>query len=350
MKLAYLILAHHQPLLLARLVDRLLERGVHAFVYIDGRSDIRPFREACFALDNPWLGENLHFVEDRRKIAYMGFSMVEAVLRLMDRAATSERFKYYTLLSGVDYPVKPREVIRDFFAEANQELIVYWKLADRPSWLHKVEYYYFCDWIPVRGLLPPKLSHIRKASRYLPYVYWKTFRKHRDRFPKRRFPFPGVEPYGGSQWWSLTHEAVQFVLEFVREQPNFSRFYRFTHSPDEMFFQTILLNSELGEKAIHFERYHRWSIETPYEEKTDTGRIPEESFNMRYIDWSGPPSGAPRGYPAVLDESDFESLRGTSSLFARKFDQHTSSRLLDRIDRSLLGVEAGLPRAKNSPT
>jgi archaellum biogenesis protein FlaJ (TadC family) len=29
MKLAYLILAHHQPMLLARLVDRLLERGVH---------------------------------------------------------------------------------------------------------------------------------------------------------------------------------------------------------------------------------------------------------------------------------------------------------------------------------
>jgi len=345
MKLAYLILAHHQPMLLARLVDRLLGRGVHAFVYIDGRSDIRPFREACSALDNPWLGENLHFIEDRRRVAYMGFSTVEAVLRLMDQAAASERFKYYTLLSGVDYPVKPREVIRNFFAEANQELIVYWKLADRPSWLHKVEHYYFCDWIPVRGLLRPNLRDLRKANRYLPYVYWKMFRKLQERVPKRKFPFPDMEPYGGSQWWSLTHEAVQFVLKFVREQPRFSRFYRYTHCPDEMFFQTILLNSELSENAIHFERYHRWSTKTLDEEKTDSSRIPEGSFNMRYIDWSGPPSGAPRGYPAVLDESDFESLRSTSFLFARKFDQRTSSRLLDWIDHSLLGVEPGSRRA-----
>jgi hypothetical protein len=132
-----------------------------------------------------------------------------------------------------------------------------------------------------------------------------------------------------------------YVLGRIVEQPELARFYRFTERPDEMFFQTIIMNSPFAPRAANYERYRRWSAETPIEEKTDESRIPEGSFNLRYIDWSGPYRGE-RGYPYILDDRDFESLRASACLFARKFHTERSATVLDRIDSELLGAGASV--------
>ena len=71
--------------------------------------------------------------------------------------------------------------------------------------------------------------------------------------------------------------------------------------------------------------------------------LPEDSFNFRYIDWSGESTGA-RETPALLDERDWGALVTTPCHFARKFDPVRSARLLDRIDAELL-AEGGSPHA-----
>ena len=336
MRKAYLILAHHQPALLARLVDRLLDSDAHVFVHIDRRADIRPFHEALRRTANGWLSSNLHFARDRRKVAYFGFTTVEATLSLMKQASDLGGFSYYSLLSGADYPIKPRSEIRDFFSGQDTEYIAYWLLSDRPSWQHKIEHYFLTDHIPIRNLRRPRLRNFWKLPRTIPYLYWVTFFRQRHRFPKRTYPFHNLNPYGGSQWWSLTHGCVKFVLDYAVQHPEVLKFYRYTECPDEMFFQTIVMNSKFAEKAVNFELYRKWSRETPPENKTDETRLPEDSFNFRYIDWTGP-YGGERGYPYILDERDFDQLRETQCLFARKFDLEKSAKLLDRIDTELLG-------------
>jgi hypothetical protein len=258
----------------------------------------------------------------------------------MRQAAAFGRFSYHTLLSGADYPIKSREAIRDFFEGRATELLAYWRLEDRPSWKHKVEHYFLTDHVPIRRLKRPTLRNAWRLPRTFRYYFWTTFFRHRDRFPKRRYPLPELPPYGGSQWWSLTDGCVRFVLDYVAAHPEVARFYRYTECPDELFFQTIVMNSRFAEKAANHERYQAWSARPP-EEKTDATRLPEPSFNYRYIDWSAG-YGSKRGYPAILDDRDFEALRDSSCLFARKFDPERSAKLLVRIDEELLGLGGGV--------
>lgn len=338
MKIAYLVLAHHQPKLLARLLDRILDEDAHVFVHIDGRSAMAPFRRALEAgIKSPFGVSNLHFAPRRRKVSYFGYSTVAATLSLMKQASDSESFKYYTLLSGADYPIKDNSTIKAFFRRSDLEFISYWKLDDRPSWQHKIQHYFLTDYVPIRGLRKPSFRRFWRVDEIARYLYWRTFERHRDRFPKRAYPLGDILPYGGSQWWSLSDPCVRFILRYVEDHPEVVRFFRFTQCPDELFFQTIVMNSVFATRAVNFEEYRTWSAETASEDRRDEAMLPESSFNYRYIDWSGPYGGG-RGYPYVLDERDFDALRESRCLFARKFDEVNSARLLDRIDSELLGI------------
>lgn len=79
--------------------------------------------------------------------------------------------------------------------------------------------------------------------------------------------------------------------------------------PDEIFFQTILLNSSLASDIVN--------------------------DDMRYIEWKDPNSGS----PSVLDMNDFPGLANSPKLFARKFDEEVDVEILDRIDHEILGVK-----------
>ncbi len=85
--------------------------------------------------------------------------------------------------------------------------------------------------------------------------------------------------------------------------------------------------------------YIEWSTSTSKEDKlAEDKMLPEDSFNLRYIDWSS--SWNERGYPVVLDERDLENLRVSKDLFARKFDVEKSAGLLELINQELLQLQA----------
>jgi hypothetical protein len=326
MRIAYLITAYHQPGHLHRLVAALDEAEVDFYVHVDRRVDLAPFAQGLAGKPN------VHFADRRLDVQWMGFSQVESILGLM-RQAAARGFDYCVLLSGSDYPIKSRRSLRSFYEGAQQEYITFWKLGDRPSWQHKIEYYYPIDRIPIRGY-----------SKNLEPVYWRRlfwgrFHQYRPWMPRRKFPFDMV-PYGGSDWWSLSAGCVRHVLRFIEDNPAFSRFYRYTHCPSEMFFHTIIMNSEWAARTRMFERYRAWSARASAQEKAlESSMLPEHEFNLRYIDWSGEKTGA-REAPAVLDERDWPGIRASDDLFARKFEMPQSARLLDRIDHEIMEAQA----------
>jgi hypothetical protein len=76
--------------------------------------------------------------------------------------------------------------------------------------------------------------------------------------------------------------------------------------PDELFFQTLLLNSELRNRIVNDEvHYMRWAAANA------------------------------RG-PEVVRVDDFDQLRDTDMLFARKFDQGIDARVLELVEEYLL--------------
>jgi hypothetical protein len=120
--------------------------------------------------------------------------------------------------------------------------------------------------------------------------------------PGQRMMPCNLEPYWGSQWWSLTADAAGHVFDTLRNRPELVGFFKYVECPDEMIFQTILGNS-------------------PYKVKF--------SDNRRYIDWQDS-SSSPR---MLSSQDDFEKIRNSGCLFARKFDEINP--ILDWIDRDL---------------
>lgn len=324
MRIAFLIMAHDKPQQLLRLVQALDCAQASFHIHIDRKVDQSPFLEL--------LGNraNVHFLSDRIVANWMGFSLVEATLRMLAQAA-AHGFDYCVLLSGSDYPIKSRADLIAFFERADKEYIAFWRLEDRPSWKHKVQHYFPIDAIPIRNY-----SSNREPI-YWRRLFWGRFFKYRKHLPKRRF-LKGLVAYGGPDWWSLSYRCVEYVLNYVKDNPGYKRFYKYTSSPGEMFFQTIILNSEWARRVENFDNYGNWSAaRAAHRIVSDGDMLPDEDFNYRYVDWSGETSAA-RETPAILDERDWESLCNSRSHFARKFDPLRSASLLHRIDRELLGI------------
>jgi Core-2/I-Branching enzyme len=314
-------MAHDQPDHLRRMVKALDCDGVRFFIHIDKKVNLSAFSPEILEK------ENVHFLETRFNVAWMGFSLVESTVMLL-REAIRERFNYCVLLSGSDYPIKSNIFIKRFFDTATKEFIGFWRLEDRPSWKHKIEYFYPIDLVPIYG----HSKHIEKS--YWRRLFWGRFFKYRWLMPKRSY-LKGMIPYGGPDWFSLSYGCVAYVLRFVQDNPGFVNFYRYTHSPGEMFFQSIILNSEWAIRVQNFDAYMKWRSVTSDEAKVkEESMLAEDSFHLRYIDWS-----ADRETPAILDERDWHSIRNSSNLFARKFHPIRSEKLLDLIDQELLGYD-----------
>ena len=135
----------------------------------------------------------------------------------------------------------------------------------------------------------------------------KLARRQRDRFFTRGLP-SGVAPYKGWQWWCLTHECAQYVLNYVDSNRDF-RFFRSTSIPDETFFQTIIANSEF----VH---------------TLSAGFAQDVIAGNHYIRWS---EGSGLGKPCILKEDEFEALMASGACFARKLDETDSHRLIELL-------------------
>lgn len=317
MRHAYLVLAHQDPAALSRLLAALRHENVHFYIHVDDRGDDALVHVAQAQRDVTLV--------PRRQIRYKAWSMVEATLSLA-RAALADEHDRYSLISGSDYPIVTNQEICAFLQSADLEYLTFWRLADRPSWQHKLQYHYPVEFISIRD---PRSSLPRR-------VFWAAFRRLRRFAPKRRHP-EGLVPYGGSQWWTLTHACLEHALGVLDARPDVRRFYRTTESPDELIFQTIVMNGPFARRVCGYDAYQRWRAKSNPEVRVSIKEekrrmLPDHEMNLRYIDWSGELTGA-REAPAVLDERDLVAVTTSGCLWARKFDSIRSAGLLDEIDR-----------------
>jgi hypothetical protein len=121
---------------------------------------------------------------------------------------------------------------------------------------------------------------------------------------KRKFP-AGYTPHGGWAYWCLSREHVEYVHRFAQAHPSFVKFFRFAKSADEIFFQTVLLNSPFKDRIVN--------------------------DDLRYVDWSSNDCS-----PQILRGADLPKLAASPKLFARKFDAAVDAAVLDLIDKQLL--------------
>lgn len=195
------------------------------------------------------------------------------------------------LLTGQDYPLK-----------SNERIMSQLKRSRGACFLHA-----FPMMDPVASEWPPT-----EIQRYRDWHLWLNRRHVRLRL-NRRIP-GGRAPFGGSAYWGLPRDAILYIWRSIEREPRFVRFFRRVYDPDEVFFQTILMNSPLRERVT--------SLAGPH------------CLGLHYIDWSGADE-----QPKTLALSDIPALRSTRALFARKFDAGASEGILGALDKQVLALD-----------
>jgi hypothetical protein len=289
MKIAYLVFAYKNPVLLEQTIARLATEGTTFFIHIDRKVDVNQFSNIK--------GPNIVFLTDRVTVFWAEFSGVEAILRLINRAAEApEKYDYCVLLSGSEYPLRSGRYIEEFFdRNKGGEFIDMVSMPNAAAGRTLVHLNTL--WIP---------SH-RPLLRFLVKV------ANRCGLIRRQFAraFPDLTPFGGHTWWALSMDACRLILETVRTQAGLVEFFRYSPQPEETFFHTILGNSNFLSRVRRSVLFEDWSA---------GGVRPEmiSSAHLDYFDSEGP----------VLLNDVFG--RG-EALVARKFGDETLD-LLPRLN------------------
>lgn len=300
-KVAYLILAHTDPEQLYNLT-RSLDYESRIFIHLDKKSDIRKFKE----YDYP---SSVSFIEDRVKVSWAGFNMVVATLNLMKVAMEhSKDYSHLVLLSGLDYPIKPVQHLHEFLNNHSKtQFIRFIKVEDSPEHYLKIFSRH-----AFKNPLLPDINHpvLNKGVVFIDKVIRKAITVIAS-FHKKK-PLINITPYFGSQWWAITPECALYILDFVKQNPTFTKYFQTAFAPDEYFFHTIIGNSPFLPYSTGLQEYE--------------GRGTYRMANLHVIH----PSLA-----YVYTVEDFDELKNTDKFFVRKVTSSSSSPLITKIKNEL---------------
>jgi hypothetical protein len=275
---AYLVLSYVHPELVERLVATLRAASPDAVIAVH-HDDRR-----CALGDVDALR-----IEPPAAIEWGHGSQLAAFLRAMGWVRERADFDWLVLLSGQDYPIRPVAEIEASLAAAEVDAFIQTApVAPRRLRRGAVDEFarrYRYRWRP----LPERL--VAAVAQADPLVQVRRLPSGAYAgFPAR----PPLEPFHGSDWFTLSRRAVDAVLG---APPAVADHFLHTIVPTEAFVHTVLAHSGL--------------------------RLSGD--NRRYAAF---PSDAAN--PRVLGRADLDAVLGSGGDFARKFDDLA---VLDAIDR-----------------
>ena len=219
------------------------------------------------------------FTYKKISVRWADYSQVKCELYLLEKAVKNN-YSYYHLISGVDFPLKTAREIHSFFEKNNGKEFVHIQSYNIPEskkdWL---KYYYVFRKLSRDNIFFKMLEKISLKLQYL--------------FGVNRLKKNTIRISTGANWFSITHKFAIYVL---KEIDKYAIMFRNTRSSDEIFMQTILVNSEF--------------INNRYSNKYN-----DMLSNMRYIDWK-------RGNPYTFVSNDYDLLINSELMFARKFSEN----------------------------
>ncbi|MBS4540021.1 hypothetical protein GOQ27_16205 [Clostridium sp. D2Q-11] len=288
MKLVYLINTYKNENQLIRLINALKNDLVIIFVNIDKKFETNFNKEKILKSTDT----DVKFIKNNIEVYWGGFTVVRSTFNALKEIYHSNtNFDYLTLLSGQDYPIKSSEYILKYFSVSNDvQYIDSFKIPSPLEWSHekggieRLEYYYDFD------------------NKNLEWDYYLNLMKNNN--IKRKL-LDNTNFYGGSAWWTLSYECIEYIVKYIDNNYKFLNFFKYSKHPDEMIFNTIVMNSPFNKNVVN--------------------------INLRYIEWILGIS-----HPKILTIQDIDKLLTSDKLFARKFDISVDSQILDKLDEHIL--------------
>jgi len=270
---AVLITAYKNPEQIENIIDFLGDEFEY-YIHADKKS------RADFSAFQNISRDNIHFYQ-KYKVNWGSNDHLKCIIMLAREALADGRNQFFHLITGQDFPAKPAEhFLREL--DISKDYLEHFPLPSdkwRDGGLDRIQYFTPYEMVNGRSRFGVRLmSALIKTQKRLG-IRRKTLQKTFTRI------------YGGSTYWSLTRNSLQYVLDTLDKNPKIMRSMKYTFCSEEIVFQTVLMNSHFAQNIVN--------------------------DNLRYIDWE---SGR-GGYPAFLDGSDFDGIKNSNKIFARKFHE-----------------------------
>lgn len=282
MKIAILIHVHKNPRQVKLLLEALQHERIDIYVNVDGKVDAQPFHDQSIGFSN------VYFIQNRIPIFWGQFSQTEAIVYSFRQLCNSGiKYQHFMFLSGQCYPIKPISDFINFLDSHPQSIFLENRLIGKGGWeseLHRFE-----------------RLHINFENKFTQ----KAFNSIAKRLPKRKYPLK-LRPYGGSCWFCLTQDVVEYSLKFIAKNKNFFLFHKYALYSDEMLFHSIILNSSFSTDVIN--------------------------ESLHFILWENSKSN-----PIVLTDLNYVDLMSSSKYFARKFQGEPF--IIDKICKAISSVK-----------
>ncbi len=295
---AYLILTCSTPEKTNIQVKR-LQSGNHCFfIHFDQKLRIDT--------NDPYYKElaaqtNVVILKKRINVQWGSFRIVEATVGLIREALKHKNVSYLHLLSGECLTVKSASYISNYFERNNGKEFIDNFIMPESSAEHSLTYrrldkYHFHSYFNPRSpkIKDKLIKNVNSVFRKMQKILKKAgiYRRYSGHYPRLN---------AGSQWWSLSYGACQYLVTYIDQNPKFYERFKYTQVSDEILFQTIIMNSPFAEKVVN--------------------------DNLRFLHF-----GKNGAYAEPLTMEHLGDLKNENVLFARKFTKDSES-LLSFLER-----------------
>lgn len=299
MRIAYLISAYKDPRQLLRMVATLERPGeAEFFVHVDANVDIEPFRRLLL----PGRAHTVHFTDRRYHVMWGGFNQVRYQREMLRCCLSSgTAFDRIFILTGQDFPLwSHRRLIAELVAHPDREYIKGLNLSTGLVQQHIVErvtiYHLFRDfrWLPLRrvSLALMRFLPLRKRP-------WLMVDGHR------------WDVWVASSYMCITSRLARHILRGM-ESRQLMDYFKTSYVAEELVIPTIVYNSPYASHCLP-------NPDSRYEGLSSLSAV-------TWFDYG-------KGYIKVWTEQDYDELRRSDMMFARKFETGRSDTLMDRLDR-----------------
>ncbi|SFI89958.1 Core-2/I-Branching enzyme [Kaistella treverensis] len=275
MKYAILITAYKDFQQLENLVNEFPAEDYNVYIHIDKKSKVD--ENIISKISNR---ENVKCIERKYVINWGGLNHLNAFLHLSRIALKDAENRYFHSITAQDFPLKNTDYLNKLLLAEDGPQKGYMEFFPLPAanWknggIDRLEYYY----------LNTYFNHFNKIGGAI--IIWAVeFQKKLHIKRKIRFK---EKLYGGSTYWTLPRDILQYVIDFTEEKPKIYRRLHNVNVAEEFYFQTVLMNSVHAKNMIN--------------------------DCLRYMDWQ---NGNDYG-PAFLSVENYEDMVNSDKLFARK--------------------------------
>lgn len=285
-KHAYLILAHKNDLTFKTLIKMLDHPDNDIYIHMDLKNSTYKTQTTQKIAPR----SHIYHVT-RTKTTWGSYSLVNAELSLLKAATKNHHYTYYHLLSGGDLPIKTQTKIHNFFNQNYGKEFIKFQ-SPIFQYQNRIRYYY-----PFQEKTGKAHNIFIKLLNKSTLEIQKTL--HINRNQNQKFQ-------KGTNWFSITDNLARYIID---HEAWIQKTFKHTFCCDEIFLQTLVDNSDFKNNL--------------YRKKYDNNPLAA----MRLIDWH-------RGTPYTFKISDFDEIKHSKCLFARKFDSKSDQRIIKKIQES----------------